>query len=203
MADWDADSPRLRRNLANVLRDARVRALRRDLPAVEDARRWQIDSMAGLSAPDERHRGRFRGEVGLEATRVRVGGCEGVAPANVADALAAFERTLQRAVSVLDDRYEPGQELDVDGLAAVIDLCAWAHAEWVRIHPFANGNGRTARVWANALLMRYGLPPAVRLRPRPDGGYGLAGAAAMGGDWRPTAAAIRSMLTAALREGGA
>ena len=91
-------------------------------------------------------------------------------------------------------RYPAGQELDGDGLAAVIDLCAWTHAEWVRIHPFGNGNGRTARIWANALLMRYGLPPVVRLRPRPDRGYGRAGAAAMKGNWRPAAAVFRRML---------
>ena len=66
--------------------------------------------------------------------------------------------------------------------------------EWVRIHPFANGNGRTARLWANYVLMRYGLPPVVRLRPRPDGGYGAAGAAAMAGDWEPTAAVFRKLL---------
>lgn len=194
MADWDADSPRLRRNLIHVLRDARDRAIRRDLPTVEDARRWQRDSMAGLDAPDERYVGRFRGEAGLESTRVWVGGREGAAPADVARELAAFERTLQRTVSALDARYAPGPELDADGLAAVFDVCAWAHAEWIRIHPFANGNGRTARIWANALLMRYGLPPAVRLRPRPGGGYGPAGAAAMEGDWGPTAAVFRKML---------
>lgn len=157
--------------------------------------------MAGLDVPHEKYRGRFRGEPGLETTRVWIGGREGTAPADVVDALAAFERTLQRVVSVLDDRFVPGQELDADGLAAVIDLCAWAHAEWVRIHPFANGNGRTARIWANALLMRYGLPPAVRLRPRPDAGYALAGTAAMDGDWRPTAAVIRKMLDEVLTEG--
>jgi hypothetical protein len=84
----------------------------------------------------------------------------------------------------------------------VIDLSAWAHAEWVRMHPFANGNGRTARIWANAILMRYGLPPAVRLRPRPGGGYGLAGAAAMDGEWRPTAAVFRTMLEEVLSERG-
>ena len=54
------------------------------------------------------------------------------------------------------------------------DLAGGAHAEWVRIHPFANGNGRTARLWANYLLVRYGLIPVVRLRPRPEGGYGWA-----------------------------
>jgi fido (protein-threonine AMPylation protein) len=44
----------------------------------------------------------------------------------------------------LDALLPIGQELDADQLAAVIDLCAWVHAEWVRIHPFANGNKRTS-----------------------------------------------------------
>ena len=103
-------------------------------------------------------------------------------------------------MAALDARYPRAEALDTDGLAAVIDLCAWAHAEWVRIHPFANGNGRTARIWANALLMRYGLPPAIRLRPRPDGGYGDAGAAAMNGDWRATVAVFSRMLAESLEE---
>lgn len=76
----------------------------------------------------------------------------------------------------------------------MIDLAAWAHAEWVRIHPLGNGNGRTARIWANALLMRYGVPPVIRLRPRPDSGYAEAGTAAMHGDWRPTAALFRRLI---------
>ena len=114
--------------------------------------------------------------------RFWVGTKEGVAPAKVARELAAFEARLQRIVAALDARCPTGTKLDADGLAAVIDLGAWAHSEWVRIHPFGNVNGRTARIWANYLFMRYGLPPVVRLRPRPDGGYGPAGAAANG--WR-------------------
>ena len=95
----------------------------------------------------------------------------------------------------MDERYSADQELDADGVAAVTDLCAWAHSEWVRIHPFANGNGRTARMWANLLLMRYGLPPVVRLRPRADGEeYSTAGARAMYGDWKLTAIIFRKML---------
>src|SRR5256885_2859632 len=144
--------------------------------------------MAGLDVPNPKYVGRFRGEPGLETTRSWIGRLEGVPPGRVGQALAAFEDTLQRLVAALDARYARGQEVDRDGLAAVIDVCAWAHAEWVRIHPFANGNGRTARIWANALLMRYGLPPFIRLRPRPGGGYGRAGAAAMKGDWRAAAA---------------
>lgn len=103
----------------------------------------------------------------------------------MADWDAASPRLRQNLINVLRD-----------------DLSAWAHAEWLRMHPFANGNGRTTRIWANAILMRYGLPPAVRLRPRPGGGYGLAGAAAMDGDWRATAAVFRTMLEEVLSERG-
>ena len=42
--------------------------------------------------------------------------------------------------------------------------------------------------------MRYGLPPFVRLRPRPDAGYEDDGAKAMQGDWKPTAVVFRRLL---------
>ena len=201
MADWDEDSAQLRRNLTQVLRDVRDSAVARDLPTVEAARKWQAGTMAGLEVPDAKYVGHFRGEPGLESTRVWIGAKEGVAPMRVASELAAFEQRLQRVVAVLDERYAAENDLDADGLAAVIDLSAWAHAEWVRIHPFCNGNGRTARIWANFIFMRYGLPPVVRLRPRPDGGYGSAGAAAMDGSWQLTAVVFRKLLFDALAEG--
>ena len=57
----------------------------------------------------------------------------------------------------------------VEVLADVVQLCTFSHGEWVRIHPFANGNGRTARVWANWVALRYGLPAFVQIKPRPEG----------------------------------
>jgi Fic family protein len=66
--------------------------------------------------------------------------------------------------------------------------------------PALNGNGRTARLWANSIALRYGLPPFVRLRPRPDNGYGEAGVKAMRGDWKPTAIAFRRLLNKFLNE---
>jgi len=93
-----------------------------------------------------------------------------------------------------------GDEPNADQLAAILDLCAWVHAEWVRIHPFANGNGRTARLWANSIAIRYGLPPFIRLRPRPNSGYAEAGAKAMRGDWEPTAIVFRGLLDSFLTE---
>lgn len=42
-----------------------------------------------------------------------------------------------------------------------IELAALAHWKLVFIHPFYDGNGRTARLLMNLLLMRAGLPPAI------------------------------------------
>jgi hypothetical protein len=154
--------------------------------------------MVGLDVPNKAFVGRFRGERNLEEIGVGIGGKTGTPPDDVAQELAVFERRLRSAVAALDVRYPAGSELDEDGLAAVIQVSAWAHDEWVRIHPFANGNGRTARFWANSVLMRYGLPPVIRMRPRPDGGYGAASRAAMDGNWQPTVVVFRRLLLEAL-----
>jgi len=200
VADWDEDSPQLRQNLTRLLEQIAQEAEQRQIPTIEMARQWQSLFMQGLKATDFRYIGAFRGEPGLEKTGVKIGGHRGVAAAKVAGELKRFERKLQALVKQLDSALPAATELDVDELAAVIDLCAWARSEWVRIHAFANGNGRTARLWANFLAMRYGLPPFVRLRPRPDDGYGDAGARAMMGDWKPTAVVFRRFLNRFLEE---
>lgn len=40
-----------------------------------------------------------------------------------------------------------------------IELAAWTHAEFVRIHPFEDGNGRTSRMIMNYTLMAHGFLP--------------------------------------------
>ncbi|MEG2296527.1 MAG: Fic family protein [Clostridium sp.] len=40
-----------------------------------------------------------------------------------------------------------------------IELAAWTHAEFVRIHPFIDGNGRTSRLIMNYQLMLHNYPP--------------------------------------------
>lgn len=40
-----------------------------------------------------------------------------------------------------------------------IELVAWTHAEFVRIHPFIDGNGRTSRLIMNYQLMKNGFLP--------------------------------------------
>lgn len=45
-----------------------------------------------------------------------------------------------------------------------LELAAYAHHELVRIHPFVDGNGRTARLLMNLILMREKFPPIVILK---------------------------------------
>jgi hypothetical protein len=192
--NWDEESPQLRENLAHVLEEIVRASEQREAPTLEAARRWQTLVMEGLDVPDSRFVGAFRGELGLENIQVRVGANYGVGSVSVAEELKGFEAKLQTLVAELDALLPIGQEPDADQLAAIVDLCAWVHAEWVRIHPFANGNGRTARLWANSVAMRYGLPPFIRLCPRPNAGYRDSDAKAMQGEWKPTAIVFRRLL---------
>ncbi len=194
MPDWDEESPILRKNLDQVTQEISRTAKRRETPTLQWARRWHAMMMRGLEVPAPEYVGAFRGSPGVENIGVEIGGRRGVISTEVVGELRRFESTLQALAANLDSVVPVGHELNADELAAVLDLCAWAHAEWVRIHPFVNGNGRTARIWANSLAKRYGLPGFVRLRPRPDEGYAQAGIKAMQGDWKPTAVLFRRML---------
>jgi len=136
MPDWDENSPELRENLKQVLRDIRDSAQQRKTLGVEAIREWHRGIMKGLNVPNKKWIGKFRGEVGLKKE--------------------------------------------------------------VRIHPFANGNGRIARLLANAIALRYGLPPFVQLRPRPNQGYPDAAEASMLGDYKPLAIVFDKMLQAYL-----
>ncbi|MCD7725379.1 MAG: Fic family protein [Clostridiales bacterium] len=50
-----------------------------------------------------------------------------------------------------------------------VELAAWTHAEFVRIHPFADGNGRTSRLLMNYQLLSKGfLPVSVAKENRLD-----------------------------------
>lgn len=202
MPEWDEDGLQLTSNLQSVQDDATRAAERREPISLEMPRRWHRTMMAGLSPPEDarKHikgefRGVFRGEDGLADIVVAIGPHRGSEPAMVAGELQKFIDTMERAVARLDEAID-GVADSQQQILAVATLCAWAHAEWVRIHPFANGNGRTARLWANFIAMRYGIASFVRLRPRPDGRYESAAHAAMQGDWHPT----RDLFLQLLRE---
>ena len=189
MADWDADSLRLQENLERTLRSALQHARERRRPTPALVKAWHADILDGLQVPNAAYVGRFRGEGQLKRVEIFVGQCPGAAPDLVAGAVRRLMDDLAGILKPLDAAIPVGGIPDSeDALEAVLTTAAIAHARWVEIHPFANGNGRTARLWANWVLMRYGIPPFVRLRPRPAGhSYALAARLALcEGDYEPT-----------------
>jgi Fic family protein len=201
MPDWDEDSDVLRENLVRAFRLSRDMARSRCTVTAELARDWHKAIMKGLNVPDETFVGRFRGEDGLDGIEVYVGPHPGTRPDQVASDLQRFERRLADTIKALDGLIPEGSPPDTaDKINAIIELAAWIHAEWVRIHPFVSGNGRTARLWTGFVAMRCGIPPFVGLRPRPDADYGVACGKAMTGDWNPMVRVFRQMYLETIRD---
>jgi len=199
--NWDDDSSTLHDNLMRTLRTVRDQATARKPIQAEDVKDWHTGIMENLKVPKQEYVGRFRGEKGLEDVQVIIEQYSGIEPDKVSTAIYHFNIILKKVLLRLDELIPSKSIPNVNTLDAVLDVCGWVHAEWVRIHPFANGNGRTARLLANYVAMRYGIPPFVRLRPRPYGGaYESVGNQAIQGDWIPTATLFREMLTMLLEE---
>jgi len=200
MSNWDANGSQLDKNLTGILAYVSRHARHRPKPTLEDALKWHEDLMHGLEIPSKDCPpgiaaadmvGRFRGIAPLGMLQVEIGDYFGVRADLVPAQLKVFEQELRRRVDLLDAQINPRLQIGSrfttgKQLNDILKLCAWVHAEWIRIHPFANGNGRTARIWANYIAIRYGLQPFVQLRPRPGPAYEAAAAAAMGGYWERT-----------------
>jgi fido (protein-threonine AMPylation protein) len=186
-------------NAAEVLREIAAAAGDRDEPSVAAAQDWHRRIYAGVALPVPYYAGEPRDSdpafPELQGYEVEIGRSLGTPSAQVPAALASFEERARRAVAPLDQAIavgtRPSQGTELSG---VITLCAVLHGEWVRVHPFANGNGRTARLWANWAALRYGLPPFVTVKPRPGEPYAVAAMASMSGDHRVAVAAFHQML---------
>ena len=147
---------------------------------------WHKDCLSGLSYVADRTTwlGAYRGShhPDLKNMGVRVGTIDGVSPHKVNEELVKFFEQLQKRMSSLASKIKLDQDKSKEELRQIAEVAGWAHGEWVRIHPFANGNGRTARLIANWVLSRFRLLPVVGVRPRPEHPYGPAAAASMQGD---------------------
>lgn len=183
---------RIRSNLVRLVDEFIEAAPSRLRPSVSLAQAWHRRIFEGVPLPVDYYAGevrdtdeRFPELIGYEVT---VGWNEGVDASGVPEALDRFEDQMQQAVEILDAQVPVGDvPRDSGVLGSVVTVCSISHGEWVRIHPFANGNGRTARLWANWCALRYGLPPFVRLRPRPEGArYARAAAESMAGNHAAT-----------------
>lgn len=95
---------------------------------------------------DAMHGGRLR------SGDIVFGSHMGTAPGRLHEELAAMLEAFhqERAyLELLDD----GEDL--------VDLALWVHAEIVRIHPFADGNGRLSRLIMDWLMLSYAFPTVI------------------------------------------
>jgi fido (protein-threonine AMPylation protein) len=200
---WNADppgsEPTIRQNLVSLLRDVVAAADAREAPSVTMGQEWHRRIYQGIPLPVDYYAGEIRDSdpnyPELHGYEVAVGPLPGVPSAAVPAELEHFEGQAGAAVHNLDAAIAVGQPPgSAAELQSVLTLCALLHGEWVRIHPFANGNGRTARLWANWAALRYGLPPFVTLRPRPGNPYAVAARASMTGSHALTPAVFQQML---------
>lgn len=165
------------------------------------AQQWHRDTYQGIALPMACYAGEVRDSdpayPELIDYEVAVGTARGVRAVDVPDELARFESGLKAIVSQMDGVIPIGaQPSAVGDLYAVLQVAATAHGEWVRIHPFANRNGRIARLWVNWVAVRYGLPFFLALKPRPTSLiYAAAASASMRGDHQPMAIALLTLLT--------
>ena len=189
--DAPTDVPIIQANIRALLVDLHAQARARVTPDVVLAHDWHRAIYQGTASPPGAHYlGAFRGSAHRDLVDypVAIGNARGqvlaVTPAadDVARHLLHLDSALKNAVGSLDQLIRVAAKPTTAGqLEAVVALAAAVHSRWVCIHPYANGNGRTARVWANWVALRYGLPPFVRIKPRPDGLlYAQAAARSMG-----------------------
>jgi fido (protein-threonine AMPylation protein) len=186
---WDDEvaSAKIEENLASVaVGIVSASNTSRAVPNADMVLGWHREMLDGIALPDNAYRGAFRGSAhpALLDYEVTVGGLPTTSASDVAAEVNNLISKLQDRVLALD-KLDAQEDPDVPTAAfveAALETAAWLHGEWIRVHPFVNGNGRTARMWVLWLSGRYGFPQLLPLRPRPDMGYGPASLLSMTGD---------------------
>lgn len=216
--DWQehpADATRIDQNVARVVSELSQDWVGpRPAPSSDDVRRWHSGLYAGCWTPSPAYPGNFRGDPAhpdLADYEIGVGPRQadgapdrvGVWASEVDAAVGAYFDWLYDALHTLDAW--PPQTDGEAFLREFLRVAATTHGDWVRIHPFANGNGRTARLLVAAVCLRYRLPVFLAVKPRPaNPDYGRAARESMGrppgfaGDHTATVALFTRYLTLAL-----
>ena len=181
---WQDDDPRnlsvIQDNAAQLITELRATAAERIPPTREELCRWHARLYAGCQVPVAGYIGHFRGdpavkelidyEVGLGA-RLQNGNLEkmGVWARQVGEEMDGVLAGLHAVFTELDARLPVGKPATTpDDVLALISFTALAHGECLRVHPFANGNGRIARLLVAFICLRYGLPMFLHIKPRPE-----------------------------------
>lgn len=176
----------------------------RALPTHRTIREWHGVLFADL-VPLPEYAGRYRGfrsrclEHCLNGVPNGRGGFNPGAPPNQVQVRMQslsfdIDQRLARVGRLLDSDPDPDHVLPAVALA-VGELVG----EFIRIHPFMNGNGRMSRLLWRVLLERMNLPTSMGIGPRPvDLRYGVAMEKAMRGDFSDVVELVKESVDAAL-----
>lgn len=172
---WDinlrANQRRIGKNYAALRKDVIESAVDGRRPTVGMIRDWHRASLAGIHLAEPAVAGGFRGE-GLPGSRLHaayalVGGAVGEFPPRVVGRVTQTFDLLEQRLDALDTRLGAG-ESEADVYPDVIILCAWLHGEWIRIHPFVDHNGSTARLLTMHIALLFGIALNLPGKPRSD-----------------------------------
>lgn len=174
-AEWDDDHDPAGVLLPNV---ARVEEAIIAAAAARPALSWQLacgwhrDIHDGVPVPEAYMLGNVRDSdpemPELDGREVHIGDHNGTLAKDVLTELAAFDELGQNLVEQSDELI-PAEISKANDLLVLGDVAGTLHGEWVRIHPFAGGNGRTARCWVDWIASRYGVYHLLPIKPRPRG----------------------------------
>lgn len=138
--------------LTTSIRAGQWRGVRFNVECLVALHRAAFQGVGGLG-------GRLRGP-GFGSERLRFGTRYSSDRRDVARELDRLFREVHARARELDDQG------DARSLEAVFALATHAHTEVIRIHPFEDGNGRSARLLLDVILVRYGLRPIAIEVPR-------------------------------------
>lgn len=175
--DWEyADHPNrlpeLRRKTSELMLALRRGALTVDQQG-KDTRSVHAHLFSSLTPLNfEHYAGHYRGEalLCLEDYAVTADGDPNVgeAPASVARSMWLFGEILLSNLRELDERAANVRQPAGERIKVAAIFACEAFVEFLRIHPYANGNGHTARFLVWLILGRYGLwPQNFPIEPRP------------------------------------
>lgn len=169
---WD-QGPRAKQRIEANFRTVRAAvgqaALEACRPTESAVRSWHTASLRGVALAEPAVAGGFRGEgpagSQLADALALIFLATGELPQRVAPRVAETFATLVVRLDALDARLVEGEDY-ADIYPAVIELCAWLHGEWVRIHPFIDHNGSTARLLTMNVGLLYNVPLNLPGKPR-------------------------------------
>lgn len=172
---WDPDLPANQNSIQSNYDALSVKVIDAGLsgtrPTDAMVRSWHKQSVRGVRLAEPAIAGGYRGEgpsTGQLATYLNgVNGVPGAPAAEVRALVDRFFVELDARLDDLDARGDGGATL-ADIYADVVRTAAWVHGQWVRMHPFADHNGSTARLLTINVGLLYGVHFKLPGKPRTD-----------------------------------